>query len=495
MPELVALQSLLPQIDTPDVVAGKAMKIQMQQAAQQQAQAEAQARQQALADDQGARAAFAANPTDGTARLNALAGVSPKLYAAEAKQQADLASTGATTKAKEVETASKKIDLAGQAYGYVRNNPTPENAMSAVQYLVDNGVYSPEHAQGVLEKIKANPGNIKALADQAFASALSAKDQLAKIDTRDTGGQVQQISTDPVTGKVTTLASLAKTQTPDSIASNERIRQEGAANRANQIQVQRMIGERKEDAGDAKPSLDDKTLDFLADQASRGDTSVYQNLGRGAQGAANLVALRQRVAQKATAAGMGGADLASVNADYQGQKAGLRTSGTISARIENAAAEADQLAPLAIDAGRQVTRSGFLPFGRAQVMFNNQTNDPNLNKFATANIGLATAYAGAMARGQKATVSDQEHARELLSTAKSQEAYEAIVGQMRLEIQAAQRAPKVVRDHLRTEISGKSGGDHGPAAGKPAVPKAGAVVDGYRFKGGDPANPSSWEKN
>ena len=166
-----------------------------------------------------------------------------------------------------------------------------------------------------------------------------------------------------------------------------------------------------EDAGDAKPSLDDKTLDFLADQANRGDTSVYQNLGRGAQGAANLVALRQRVAAKATAAGMGGADLASVNADYQGQKAGLRTSGTISARIENAAAEADQLAPLAIDAGRQVTRSGFLPFGRAQVMFNNQTNDPNLNKFATANIGLATAYAGAMARGQKATVSDQEQQR------------------------------------------------------------------------------------
>jgi hypothetical protein len=133
-------------------------------------------------------------------------------------------------------------------------------------------------------------------------------------------------------------------------------------------------------------------------------------------------------------------------ADFQGQKAGLRTANNISARIENAAAEAAQLAPLAIEAGRKVARSGFLPFGRAQVMFNNQTNDPAMNKFATANIGLATAYAGAMARGGKATVTDNEHARELLSTAKSQQAYKAIVNQMLQEIAAAKRAPKQVRD-------------------------------------------------
>ena len=26
-----------------------------------------------------------------------------------------------------------------------------------------------------------------------------------------------------------------------------------------------------------------------------------------------------------------------------------------------------------------------------------------------------------------------------------------------------------------------------------AAPEAGSIVDGYRFKGGDPANPDSWE--
>jgi hypothetical protein len=256
----------------------------------------------------------------------------------------------------------------------------------------------------------------------------------------------------------------------------------------------------------ADPSMDDDTLDFLAERALRGDRTALQNMGRGAQGAANLVAVNQRIARKAKEQGLTGGDLASINADYQGQVAGLRTSGTISARIENAAAEAAELAPLALAASEKVARSGLLPFGRAEMMFNKNTNSPEMNEFATANIGLATAYAGAMARGGKSTVADMEHARELLATAKSHEAYKAIVGQIKLEIQAAQRAPQRVRTHLRTEISGR-GGDHGaPEGGKPAnkvtplneVPKkppaVGTVDAGHRFKGGNPADPKNWEK-
>jgi hypothetical protein len=79
---------------------------------------------------------------------------------------------------------------------------------------------------------------------------------------------------------------------------------------------------------------------------------------------------------------------------------------------------------------------------------------------------LATAYAGAIARGGKATVADNEHARELLSTAKSQAAYEAIVSQMQQEIEAARKAPQHVRENLSNEISGKN---TPPAAGKPGA--------------------------
>jgi hypothetical protein len=249
--------------------------------------AKAQAADQSRTDDQAARAAFAANPTDGAARLNALAGVSPKAYSDEAKRQADLAKADAETRAKTIETAHKQIDLAGQAFGYVRQFPTKENAVAAVNWLGQNGVLTPEHVADHLAKIDAaTPDQIQGLATQAFQSAVAAKDQLAKIEVKDAGGQIVTQGTDPITGKTTTLSTLAKTQSPDNKATNDRVAAEGRANRANQIKVQTMIGDRQE-PGDTAANIDPKRLAFMVDQALKGDTTVYQNLGRGKQGAAN----------------------------------------------------------------------------------------------------------------------------------------------------------------------------------------------------------------
>ena len=254
----------------------------------------------------------------------------------------------------------------------------------------------------------------------------------------------------------------------------------------------------------ADAALDDDTLDMMADQALTGDKSVYQNLGRGKQGSINLVNLRARITRKAKALGLTGADLAATSADYAGLANGMRVSANIGARVENAISEARELAPLAITAGREVSRSGLLPFGRAQVMFDTQTNDPALKKFAAANVGLVQAYAGAMARGQKPTVHDKEHAEKLISEATSQPAYEAVVGQLMLEMDAASKAPQNVREHLRNEIGGR-GGNHGaPPGEKPKItavgdlpkkpPAVGTVEAGHRFKGGNPAVQSNWEK-
>lgn len=50
--------------------------------------------------------------------------------------------------------------------------------------------------------------------------------------------------------------------------------------------------------------------------------------------------------------------------------------------------------------------------------------------------------------------------------------------------------------YRRTDPNQSRGGKPKAEASKPAgkVPAVGAVMDGYRFKGGDPANPKSWEK-
>lgn len=249
---------------------------------------------------------------------------------------------------------------------------------------------------------------------------------------------------------------------------DKRIQSEGAANRANQIKVQGMIADRQDARGDVEPTLSPETRARIAKQFLKGDKSGLQNLGRGAQGAANLVAIQNDITAEAGRQGMSGEAIAARMAEYSGLMAGMRTSGTISARIENAAAEASELAPLALAASKNVVRSGFLPFGKAGVMFDTQSNNPAMAEFATANLGLATAYASAMARGNKPTVSDNEHARELLSTAKNDIAYEATVRQMQREIAAAQRAPKSVRQGLSDEIAGK-GGHAAPVSPSPAA--------------------------
>lgn len=267
----------------------------------------------------------------------------------------------------------------------------------------------------------------------------------------DTGGEKRFIDRN----KIAPGAVYEKTQTPDSRAVDARF-------------TARVAG-----SGGSDASLDEETLDMMADQALRGDTSVFKNLGRGAQGSANLVELRSRITQKAKALNISGADLAAITADYGGLVNGLRVSSNISARVENAISEARELAPLAVAAGREVARSGLLPFGKAQVMFDTQTNDPALKKFAAANVGFVQAYAGAMARGQKPTVHDKEHAEKLISEATSQKAYEAVMDQLMLEMDAASRAPQKVREHLRNEIGGRGshGGDHGNRApgGSPAA--------------------------
>jgi len=122
-------------------------------------------------------------------------------------------------KAKEWDTQAKKLDLAGQAFGHVRQNPTLENANQVLDYLGQNGVYSPETVAQYKAAVAADPTKIASLADTAFRTVLGAKEQLMKIDTRNLGGTTQTIGIDPVTGKPTVLNSAANTVSPDAALS------------------------------------------------------------------------------------------------------------------------------------------------------------------------------------------------------------------------------------------------------------------------------------
>lgn len=237
-------------------------------------------------------------------------------------------------------------------------------------------------------------------------------------------------------------------------------------------------------AADPDAKLSPEDVHFLAQQAAAGDTSVYQNLGRGVQGAQNIVAIRREVAKMNTEEGKTGADQAAANVVYGGEKSAARTGATRAANIGMAVAEAQQTFPLLRKASADLARTQFVPVNRALQSWETNTGDPKVISFGAALNTSINAYARAISPTGVPTVSDKEHARQVLSTANTPEQLNAAVDMMEKEMAAARQAPEEVQAQQRKRISGRGEG----------APSVGTIEGGYRFKGGDPSSQSSWEK-
>jgi hypothetical protein len=260
---------------------------------------------------------------------------------------------------------------------------------------------------------------------------------------------------------------------------------DNAANRADRMQAhqdslgiqQQMLQLRRESLntrtqGDPNAALDPDDLKFMAQQYMAGDRTVLQNLGRGAQGSKNLVALRNEVRKQAQAQGKTGADLAASVAEFEGVKAGERSLGTRTAQAGMAVNEADQFADIALDASNSVPRSQFVPANKALNAYQTNTGDPKIVAFGAATNSLINAYARAVSPSGTPTVSDKEHAREMLNTAQTPEQYRSVITMMKREMAAAQRSPGQVRSEFRDAVTRDK-----PLANPP--PAAGGLPNGW----------------
>lgn len=230
---------------------------------------------------------------------------------------------------------------------------------------------------------------------------------------------------------------------------------------------------RNKQAMAAKGLIEPDTLTFMAQQVLAGDKSPFSNIGRGAQGAENLAALRGEVMRQAQGRGLGGADLAALNAEFAGLQAGERTLGNRTANIEMAANEARNLMPLALEASKAVNRTSYPTLNKIIMAAEQGTGDENVVKLGVAVNGLVNTYARAISPTGAPTVSDKDHAREILDKAWSNGQFATAVAQMDKEIAAAQKSPGQVRGAFRSAISGKDTGHaavpDGPSSGAPAA--------------------------
>jgi hypothetical protein len=205
----------------------------------------------------------------------------------------------------------------------------------------------------------------------------------------------------------------------------------------------------------ASAILDKETLQMMAEQYLSGDKSVASGLGYGNVGASNRAALRKAINEEAKHRGMSGADIAAQLAEYQGIQAGERTAGVRSANIEMAVSEAFKMGDLVAEASANFDRTNFPPVNKALAALKAGTGDVAVRKFGASINSFINAYARAVAPAGVPTVSDKDHAREVLSTADTQEQVVGIIDQLQLEMAAARQAPPTVRAQLREAVTGK----------------------------------------
>jgi hypothetical protein len=224
----------------------------------------------------------------------------------------------------------------------------------------------------------------------------------------------------------------------------------------------------KNEADQAEATLDEGTTKAMASQYLAGDKSVMQNLGRGAQGAANIVKLRTEIYNQANDQGLNGKDIVNNFNEQAGNLAGQRSIGTRAANISLAANEANNMIPIALEASAKVPRGEWMPWNKMVQAYQTGTSSPELARFVAATNSLVNSYVRAVSPSGVPTDSMREHAYSMLNSAQSPKAYEAVTSIMQDEMKAAMAAPAQVRKELRHEEA--------PPETPKGAPKAGNYI-------------------
>lgn len=202
--------------------------------------------------------------------------------------------------------------------------------------------------------------------------------------------------------------------------------------------------------------LEPDTLKQVAEQYLAGDRQAIQGYARNAQARA---ALQNEIAKQARAKGWSGSDIAAQMADFAGTLAGSRVVGQRAANISLAATEAEQMIGVAEQTSKAFDRTNFVPANMALKAFQENTGQPEVKAFGAALNSLVNIYARAINPNGIATVSDKEHARELIRTIDSPQQFDAVMGVLRQELNIAKKAPQAVKDATRERVSPTGGAE------------------------------------
>lgn len=351
--------------------------------------------------------------------------------------------------------------------------------------------YSPEKETAIWGKISTmTPAQLETLATSWSTAADSAQTEAAR-DKRtlvDVDGQTLAVGgeADPTTGALP-VTDLGGHHVDVNGAHIEKIGTAEDATRAAQGQERLAQGQEGLDIRKKhEASEETKRQPYqMGDQTVFIDThgNVFDEKGRPTEITGKLSKVGSNTARSGTALAMQKFMEANPDATPEeiahfsaGYTAAVRQAGAIGTRrgqVEFSEAELENAAKLSHDAYVKLPRGQFLPFNELTKKIETATSSPEQAAAYAADNTVVNTYARMVSPTGVGTDSDKQHAREMLNTAQSQEAHQAVIDQLMAEGKASRAGAQTALDESAGEPVVSATTPRGKAPPPPPAPPKG----------------------
>jgi hypothetical protein len=237
--------------------------------------------------------------------------------------------------------------------------------------------------------------------------------------------------------------------------------------------------------------ISDETADFIAGRVIAGDPNATRNMSRTKE---NMTKVEDAVTKLAKEKGMSPGDLSMALATVKSDQSSLTNMTKMTDAALSFEATARENFNLALSLAPKGIPTNWGPYINKWVENGETgTGDPNVPQYVTALLTAANEYAKIMSGStgsQGSTVDARHEAAERFSPYLNQGQIEGVIRVAEQDMANRKQQLNARVKDIQERIRGGSGG----GAASSVAPAVGTVEDGYRFKGGDPANSENWEK-
>lgn len=255
------------------------------------------------------------------------------------------------------------------------------------------------------------------------------------------------------------------------------------------------------DAPAPAPDAGKRAVDFWANAVIAGDKDWQIGLGRSKSGSALIEAVKRRVPELAAEYGLQPSDIGTTRAQSAALSSTMKDLTKRAEAVELFSSKVDKDMKTFDGLLDKASTGSPLLISKPINYLRRQFSDPDL-----AQLDLAAKQVGAeyerLITGGTLSVAQlhagaSEDAKKLINGDMPPDQARAVMKVMRQEMQNAKDAAHESQSRI-TEQMRALGGPRKPGAGvgdaRPKPPAVGDVLQGYKFKGGDPSKQSNWEK-